>query len=91
MNDVQGFVTIALATAAGGEGDYASDNLSRLRTVASGFASLVYEVKESDGCMQLMERCKSLWEALKKNHNLPELLVCKLLNYIAIVLWLQVR
>ncbi len=68
-------MTVALATAAGGEGDLASDKLSHLRTVGSGFASLIYEVKESDDYQKLKDRCKSLWEALVKNRNLPELLV----------------
>ena len=75
MNDIQGFVTVALATAAGGEGDLAHDRLSHLRTVCSGFASLIYHIRETDGYMQLMEGCKSLWKALEKNPNLPKLLV----------------
>ncbi len=68
-------MTVALATAAGGEGDLASDKLSHLQTVVHGFASLIYEVKESDNYQKLKDRCKSLWEALVKNRNLPELLV----------------
>ncbi len=66
---------MALATAAGGEGDLASDKLSHLRTVGSGFAPLIYEMKESDDYLMLKDRCKSLWKALVKNSNLPELLV----------------
>ncbi len=66
---------VALTTAAGGEGDLASDRLSNLRTVGSGFASLIYEVNESDGYRVLQERCISLWDALEKNRNLPQLLV----------------
>ncbi|XP_064404373.1 E3 ubiquitin-protein ligase RNF213-like isoform X3 [Halichondria panicea] len=73
--DIQGFVTMALATAAGGEGDLASDKLSHLQTVGSGFASLIYEMKESDDYLMLKDRCKSLWKALVKNSNLPELLI----------------
>ena len=75
VNDIQGFVTVALATAAGGEGDLAHDKLSHLRTVGSGFASLIYEVKKTDGYLQLIEKCNSLWEALDKNRDLPDLLV----------------
>ncbi|XP_064403130.1 E3 ubiquitin-protein ligase RNF213-like isoform X2 [Halichondria panicea] len=75
VNDIQGFVTIALATAAGGEDDLASDKLSHLRNVGSGYASLIYEVNELDGYKKLKDRCKSLWDALEKNPNLPELLV----------------
>ncbi len=68
-------MTVALATAAGGEGDLASDKLSHLRTVGSGFASLIYEVKESDDFRMLKDRCKLLWDALAKNSDLPKLLV----------------
>ena len=76
MNDIQGFVTLALATAAGGEGDLVHDRLSHLRTVGSGYASLIYiKSGERDDYKMLMERCTSLWEALDKNHHLPELLV----------------
>ncbi len=53
----------------------ASGKLSHLRTVGNGYASLIYEVKESDGYKELKDRCKSLWDALEKNGNLPELLV----------------
>lgn len=42
VNDLQSFVTIALATAAGGEGDLTKDKLSNLRTVGSGFGALIY-------------------------------------------------
>ena len=76
MNDIQRFVTVALATAAGGEGDLAHDRLSHLRTVGSGFASLIFQVKETDGVKQLMDGCKSLWKALEKDANLPTFLVC---------------
>ena len=75
VSDIQGFVTVALATAAGGEDDLAHDKLSHLRTVGSGFASLIYNVKEGDGFKQLEMKCMSLWEVLQSNNNLPKLLV----------------
>ena len=75
VKDIQGFVTVALATAAGGEGDLVHDKLSHLRTIGSGFASLIYEVEENDGYKQLMARCQSLWRALEKNRKLPDILV----------------
>ena len=68
-------MTVALATAAGGEGDLVHDKLSHLRTIGSGFAPLIYEVKEADGYKRLMERCRTLWEALKKNPKLSDILV----------------
>ena len=41
---MQSFVTIALATAVGGEDDLTKDKLSNLRTVGSGFRALIYEL-----------------------------------------------
>ena len=82
VNDIQGFVTVALATAAGGEDDLASDKLSHLRNVGSGFASLIYDMSTSDGCVELMQRCTSLWDSLMKIPDLPKLLVCTLYVYI---------
>ena len=75
VGDIQNFVTVALATAAGGEGDLVHDKLSHLRTIGSGFASLIYNISDQDGYKQLEVKCKSLWKALKTNPNLPKLLV----------------
>ena len=44
IEDLQSFVTIALATAVGGEDDLTKDKLSNLRTVGSGFRALIYEL-----------------------------------------------
>ena len=74
--DLQNFVTVALATAAGGEDDYANDKLSSLRTVGSGFGSLIYNLKADTGSLVLRRRCTSVWEEFRKNPNLPEMLVC---------------
>ena len=75
MSDLQNFVNVALATAAGGEDDYANDRLSNLRTVGSGFGSLIYNVDEDIGFDELSQRCTSVWTALGNNTNLPEMLV----------------
>ena len=75
VSEIQNFVTVALATAAGGEGDLAHDKLSHLRTVGSGFASFIYNISDQDGYKQLEVKCKSLWEALEDNPRLPKLLV----------------
>ena len=77
MHDLQNFVTIALATAAGGEGDFTHDCLSDLRTVGSGFASLIYQLPPDTGYKELVKRCKSLWDALKDYPMLPEMLVSR--------------
>ena len=75
VSEIQGFVTVALATAAGGEDDLTHDRLSHLRTVGSGFAAFIYNIKEGDGYKQLEDKCSSLWEALENNPDLPKLLV----------------
>ena len=75
VHEIQSFVNVALATAAGGEGDLSHDRLSHLRTVGSGFASLIYNFPEDAGFIELKEACKSVWDALEKNENLPKLLV----------------
>ena len=75
VHEIQNFVNVALATAAGGEGDLSHDRLSHLRTVGGGFASLIYNLPEDAGFSELKEACKSVWDALDKKENLPKLLV----------------
>ena len=75
VSDLQNFVNVALATAAGGEDDFAHDRLSNLRTVGSGFGSLIYKLREDTGFVELSQRCTSLWAVLKDNPNLPTMLV----------------
>ena len=81
VHEIQSFVNVALATAAGGEGDLSHDKLSHLRTVGSGFASLIYNFPEDAGFVELKKACKSVWDALEKNENLPKLLVIFLAYY----------
>ena len=66
---------MALATAAGGEDDFAHDRLSNLRTVGSGFGSLIYKLREETGFVELAQQCTSLWAVLKDNPKLPTMLV----------------
>ena len=75
VSDLQNFVNVALATAAGGEDDFANDRLSSLRTVGSGFASLIYKLPENTGFKELAERCSSVWKAYRNDRNLPKMLV----------------
>ena len=75
VHEIQSFVNVALATAAGGEGDLSHDRLSHLKTVGSGFASLIYNFPEDADFLKLKEACKSVWDALDKNENLPKLIV----------------
>ena len=75
VSDLQNFVNVALATAAGGEDDLAHDQLSNLRTVGSGFGALIYKLPKEAGYADLAKRCESLWEALRNNQDLPDKLV----------------
>ena len=75
VQDLQHFVTIALATASAGEDDYTRDRLSNLRTVGSGFAKLIYSLPKSTGCIELVRCCTSLWDTLKRDAALPTKLV----------------
>ena len=86
VHEIQSFVNVALATAAGGEGDLSHDRLSHLRTIGSGFASLIYNFPEDADFFKLKEACKSVWDALEKNENLPKLLVSTLYHYYVIVI-----
>ena len=75
VNDLQNFVNVALATAAGGEDDLTHDKLSDLRTVGSVFGPLIYNLPENTGYEDLAKRWESLWKALQNNPHLPDKLV----------------
>ena len=75
VNDLQNFVNISLATAAGGEDAYTRDRLSNLRTVGSGFGALIYRLPPDAGYETLVDRCKSLWDTLRSAPNLPYIMV----------------
>ena len=75
VSDLQNFVNVALATAAGGEDDLAHDRLSNLRTVGSMFGSLIYKLPTNVGYADLAKRWDSLWQTLQNSEDLPEKLV----------------
>ena len=75
VSDLQNFVNVALATAVGGEDDLANDKLSSLRTVGSGFSSLIYKLDPKTGFRDLCKRCSSVWKAYDDDRNLPKMLV----------------
>lgn len=76
VGDLSSFVTVALATAAGGEDALTQDKLSHLRTVGTGFESVIYSLLPTAGYDRLLSSCQSLVKAIKKNKKLPTLLVC---------------
>jgi len=74
MRAVANFVEVATSTT--GEGDYYLEKLSMLHTVATGYSSLIFDVKSTTGFTELCKKCKSLWKALEENPELPQYLVC---------------
>ena len=81
VSSLLNFVTVALATAAGGEGDMTTDKLSYLRTVGSGFGPLIYKLRKTASYHQLQEHCKTIWETLEHAPTLPEMIVSFNNNY----------
>ena len=75
MNDLQNFVNVALATAAGGEDALTHDKLSNLRTVGSHFGALIYNLKETADFRTLAKECKLVWQSMECISSLPRLLV----------------
>lgn len=75
INDLHNFVNIALATAAGGEGDFNTDRLINLRNVGSGFGKLIYNLPKTAGYEELQNLCESLWDTLDQTNDLPDKMV----------------
>ena len=75
VNDLQNFVNVALATAAGGEDALTHDKLSNLRTVGSHFGALIYNLREKADFRTLADGCKLVWQAMERTSSLPKLLV----------------
>ena len=78
MGAVANFVEVATSTT--GEGDYHLERLSLLHSVATGYSSLIFDMKPNMGFTELNNKCNSLWKALEENPGLPQYLVCTCLN-----------
>jgi hypothetical protein len=74
VSDLHKFVTVALHTAAA-EGSFASDKLSRLQFVGSGYAPLIYNVRSTATFDCFQKSCEKVWEVLKLSTDLPAQLV----------------
>ena len=70
---VANFVEVATSTT--GEGDYHLERLSLLHSVATGYSSLIFDMKPNMGFAELNNKCNSLWKALEENPELPHCLV----------------
>lgn len=74
INDLQKFVSVALHTASG-EGDLATDYLSRLTIIGNGYCPLIYELSPDSSFDKFVECCTKVWDALKQTPSLSEDLV----------------
>ena len=70
---VANFVEVATSTT--GEGDYHLERLSLLHSMATGYSSLIFDMKPNMGFAELINKCNSLWKALEENPELPQYLV----------------
>ena len=70
MGAVATFIEVAT-----GEGDYHLERLSLLHSVATGYSSLIFDMKPSMGFAELYSKCKVLWKVLEGNPELPKFLV----------------
>ena len=75
INNLQNFVNVSLATAAGGEDDLTRDKLSNLLTVGRAFGPLIYRLPSDASYQTLQQRCETLWDTLKQTPTLFILLV----------------
>ena len=73
MGAVANFVEVATSTT--GEGDFYLERLSLLHSVATGFSSLIFDIKSTMGFAELINKCGNLWHALKEYPKLPQFLV----------------
>ena len=73
MGAVANFVEVATSTT--GEGDYYLERLSLLHTMATGYSSLIFDMKPNMGFAELNNKCNNLWKALEDNPKLPQYLV----------------
>ena len=88
INNLQNFVNVSLATAAGGEDDLTRDKLSNLLTVGRAFGPLIYRLPSNASYHTLQQRCKTLWDTLEHTPKLFNLLVSQV--KLQIILWMHV-
>ena len=70
---------VDLALISAGESDMETDRISDLHTSCLGFASLIFDLKETEtnkvDFAQLMKACESVWNAVEADRLLPQKLV----------------
>ncbi|XP_070579265.1 E3 ubiquitin-protein ligase rnf213-alpha-like [Ptychodera flava] len=73
IKDVQQLkVFVDLAMISAGETDFEVDRVKCLHQATTGYASIIFDLKEDAGFKELMKACESLWNALKNDSSLPK-------------------
>ena len=74
MKELKVLVDLAMISAAG-QGDIEVERVSCLHTAVTGYASLIYDLKKTDGCEEFLAKCKPIWKAVESDPGLPKKLV----------------
>ncbi|KAL3881537.1 hypothetical protein ACJMK2_027969, partial [Sinanodonta woodiana] len=73
VKELKVFVDLASISAA--EGDLEIDKVNCLHAAITGYAPLIFDLKENSDYKTLLEKCTMVWEALDADPKLPEKLV----------------
>ena len=80
ISKMQVFVELMLGSSSG-DHQIVNELLTNLLTVATAYASLIYDSIPQDASNDvLVDRCERIWKALEKTPNLSELLVSYCFN-----------
>ncbi|KAL3881507.1 hypothetical protein ACJMK2_027939 [Sinanodonta woodiana] len=64
-------VFVDLASRSAGEGAMEIDKVNCLHAATMGYAPLIFDLAETSGYRELLDKCKILWKDLKADPNLP--------------------
>ena len=60
---------------ASGQGSMEEERVSCLHSAITGYASLIYDLKEEDGLKEFLAKCQPVWSAVESDKGLPKKLV----------------
>ena len=80
INELLTFVNVALHTISC-EGAIATDNLSRMTIVGSGYSPFIYDLHKNSDFDHFVKCCTKVWDALQKTPSLSKEMVSKRYNY----------
>ena len=74
INELLKFVNVALHTVSC-EGAIATDNLSRMTIVGSGYSPFIYDLHQNSDFDHFVHCCNKVWDALQRTPTLSDELV----------------